>query len=614
MQNLIHNSEKTEVPLGQRRGISNLARFALDLSWASAATECPLGSRAYPSPPMSGSPPLPPKPNLEAGERGQSNFQPTSHDVYRTGSSIPGIEYRAHSQQGIQTPQPQLPPPMATGIRTYPGEAERATFPYRRPEEAMGRPISYHGQVGSMVSQSQYPLPPVAGHASGPSPYSLPTRPQPPENPPYTSPKSQRKTKGHVASACVPCKRAHLRCDAQRPCSRCLSNGKEDACVDVQHKKRGRPRLRDDRESRFDAARFGNPTESSVRRPVSLFAPVSAPAVPYDDPLRRTQSYRVLKSQPPDPTIPRYLERGSASDANVYPPPLTIAPRPSEPVAFLTVDLEVARVSGTFVDAIGAGSAQAIQRRRLEDLILPQERERVLALQRSLQDEQARKDPTYLPPIFGRQEADRVFQALPFDPETISRFLLDRQDTFYFQTVEGQSRQYPIRLGLVKEESIYFVVVLLITQSRSISNPSPSAQQRDLPYAYQPQSYTQLTPVSASFEPNRHRWGELLDSREPGHSSRQPVTPASIVAGPSPGVSPNIPSYSPSSSVRSDHPSGPSYHIPRSELSMHRPSQPAGYQLPPIRSQAQPVHQADPRTGRVDIGGLLDQPNAPRGS
>ncbi|KAK8090941.1 hypothetical protein PG994_000446 [Apiospora phragmitis] len=580
MQNLIHNSEQTQDSLGQRRGISNLARFALDLSWASAATECPLGSRAYPSPPMSGSPPLPPKPNLEAGERGQSSFQPTSHDAFRTGPSIPGIEYRAHSQQGIQNPQAQLPPPMASGIRTYPGEAtERAAFPYRRPEGAMGRPISYHGQAGPMVSQSQYPLPPVAGHASGPSPYSLPTRPQPPENPPYTSPKSQRENQGTRCFGLCPLQKSPFEtCNTKKEVDQGYEMiGNHDSMQPV----------------------FGNPTESSVRRPVSLFAPVSAPAVPYDDPLRRTQSYRVLKSQPPDPTIPRYLDRGSASDAN--------------PVAFLTVDLEVARVSNTFVDAIGAGSAQAIQRRRLEDLILPQERERVIALQRSLQDEQSRKEPTYLPPIFGRQEADRVFQALPFDPETISSFPLDRQDTFYFKTVEGQPRQYPIRLGLVKEDSIYFVVVLLVMQPRSLSNPSPSAQQRDLPYAYQSQAYTQLTPVSASFDPNRHRWGELLDSRDTGHGARQPVTPASIVAGPSPGVSPNIPSYSPSS-VRSDHPSGPSYHIPRSELSMHRHSQAPGYQLPPIRSQAQPVHQADPRTGRVDIGGLLDQPNVPRGS
>jgi hypothetical protein len=31
------------------------------------------------------------------------------------------------------------------------------------------------------------------------------------EGPTQSSPKLQRKTKGHVASACVPCKRAHLR-------------------------------------------------------------------------------------------------------------------------------------------------------------------------------------------------------------------------------------------------------------------------------------------------------------------------------------------------------------------------------------------------------------------
>lgn len=37
-----------------------------------------------------------------------------------------------------------------------------------------------------------------------------------------------------------------------RPCSRCCSTGKEDSCIDTQHKKRGRPRLRDDREARYE--------------------------------------------------------------------------------------------------------------------------------------------------------------------------------------------------------------------------------------------------------------------------------------------------------------------------------------------------------------------------
>ena len=216
MQVLTQSSEPVYCPLGQRRGVSKLARFALDLSWARAETECPTGSRAYPSPPMSGSPPPPSKPYPEADIRGRGGFQATTHDAYRAHSAVPGADRRL--QMGA-APQPQLPPPshMTTGVRPYPLEsAEQTAFPYRRPEESIGRSMPYQSQPGPMISPHQYSLPPVVGHAPGSSPYSLPTRPQPPESAPYTSPKSQRKTKGHVASACVPCKRAHLRYSLSR--------------------------------------------------------------------------------------------------------------------------------------------------------------------------------------------------------------------------------------------------------------------------------------------------------------------------------------------------------------------------------------------------------------
>lgn len=55
----------------------------------------------------------------------------------------------------------------------------------------------------------------------------------------------RRRAKAHVASACVNCKKAHLACDAQRPCPRCVSIGKADQCFDVAHKRRGRPRRKD---------------------------------------------------------------------------------------------------------------------------------------------------------------------------------------------------------------------------------------------------------------------------------------------------------------------------------------------------------------------------------
>ncbi|EKV15701.1 hypothetical protein PDIG_13830 [Penicillium digitatum PHI26] len=38
--------------------------------------------------------------------------------------------------------------------------------------------------------------------------------------------KSTRRTKAHVASACVNCKKKHLGCDPARPCRRCVLAGK----------------------------------------------------------------------------------------------------------------------------------------------------------------------------------------------------------------------------------------------------------------------------------------------------------------------------------------------------------------------------------------------------
>jgi hypothetical protein len=45
--------------------------------------------------------------------------------------------------------------------------------------------------------------------------------------PPARPAKPARRTKAHVASACVNCKKAHLSCDVQRPCGRCVASGKQ---------------------------------------------------------------------------------------------------------------------------------------------------------------------------------------------------------------------------------------------------------------------------------------------------------------------------------------------------------------------------------------------------
>ena len=201
-----HILDQTYVPLGQRRGQSDLARFSLDLTWGRADTECSAHARAYPSPPMSGSPPPPPKPTHEAGDRIQGGQQGTSHEIYRMSTSVPGSEYR------VPLAQPTLGPESpASGLRPLP-PVEAQPYGFRRSEDIMGRPLSF-GRPADQIHppQPQYQLPPMAGASQVPHYAMTGTSQQVLENLPYnTSPKS-RKPKGHVASACVPCKRAHLR-------------------------------------------------------------------------------------------------------------------------------------------------------------------------------------------------------------------------------------------------------------------------------------------------------------------------------------------------------------------------------------------------------------------
>ncbi|KAH6856554.1 hypothetical protein B0I37DRAFT_334016 [Chaetomium sp. MPI-CAGE-AT-0009] len=419
---------------------------------------------------------------------------------------------------------------------------------------------------------------------------------------------------------------------AQRPCSRCMSTNKEGACIDVQHKKRGRPRLRDDNQAKYEGARFGSAVDA-MRRPLSsAYGPGPPLGMVYDDPLRRTQSYRVLKSQPAESIAPRFPERGLASDANIYPAPLSIATArvPEEPVAYLTIGLEFSRASASFLGAIGRASVTGLE---ITNVLAAEERPRASRLQQQAQEEQTRKDPAYLPPIFN-DRSDAVMQSLGFTPEEVSRYPLHWQDTFTFLGDDGQARQIPVRAGLATRNSIYFVVLLLNRASRP-SYPTPSPSLRDMGGSFEPglQHYSQPTPLSATFDPRQSRLSDPgYDSRPPGQAGG----PLHLLPARSPGLS-SAYGMSPS---RADYPITPrTYQTPRTEVhSAGRPPQPADYQLLPLprirsppmgtpqqpepphmqQTQTQPQSQSQPpppppyqareERPRIGIGGLLEQP------
>ncbi|KAF5007458.1 hypothetical protein FDECE_6220 [Fusarium decemcellulare] len=524
--------DTTSIPLGQRRGISDLARIALDLTWAPERAEQDAFalSRAYPSPPMSGSPPLPPKPPQDVGDRGQVPVgypNPNRQDAHR-GSLT---QQSPVDHRGPMNMQPTLP-------RLFQQDAPEASpYSYRRLEESASRPGPYVPAPPSMSQPTSY-IPPTG--PGGPAPYPVSARPPVAEGQPMTSPKSQRKTKGHVASACVPCKRAHLRC---------ITNGKEES----------------------------------------------------------------------DHMAPRYVERTPNTDTTPYGAPLAASPRAAEPVAFLNMKMDFAKASPTFMEAVGHS---VLQGQNLGDIVIPAERDKVLSIRSQLIEEQTRKEPNYLPPILAR--LDHIIQGLGFSVEEVGRFQLERQEYVAFRAIDGQPRHYPVRLGLAKEGSIYFVVMALSLPLRHPYPLPPSPVSREAAQAYGSQpptpqiAYNQRIPGPPPFDPARSRFNEipLVSRPAPGPSTQLPANPTSNIP-----VGAGATSYAASPS-RTEYPGPPSYHVPRSELpAASGPRPQASFQLPPIRAQpdqpgpprssGEATWPREERSNRVDIGGLIDKPDAP---
>ncbi|OAX85572.1 hypothetical protein ACJ72_00033 [Emergomyces africanus] len=194
-------------PFGQANGSgSDPLGFSLNLNLSDKS--CHLSLRApYLSPPMSGSP------------SPEYRLDPLRRDRRRKRSNSP-ISSTAHG-----TVQSLLscaePPARAPGPDVLLPDSRRLSV--GQPGMSITRlPVIDDSQLrhtieaGPLLHQGTTPLPP----------------------------RSTRRAKAHVASACVNCKRKHLGCDSARPCRRCISSGKEESCVDVRHKRRGRPPLK----------------------------------------------------------------------------------------------------------------------------------------------------------------------------------------------------------------------------------------------------------------------------------------------------------------------------------------------------------------------------------
>lgn len=217
--------------LGERRGLSDLPCCSIDLARADTGAQSAAAarSRAYPSPPMSGSPPLPPKPTQEAGERSQAQEQyqvPSQiQDAYRGATLHQGQPEEPRGQFPPSLPPPPPLPPLPPVARPYhqPIEPPERMGYYRPVDDAAHRRLTYPLPGPSHIPPQQ-PAYQGVPREIGAQPTFAPTS-QPAASTgasAFEPPRPARKAKGHVASACVPCKKAHLRYVCSRWMESCL--------------------------------------------------------------------------------------------------------------------------------------------------------------------------------------------------------------------------------------------------------------------------------------------------------------------------------------------------------------------------------------------------------
>lgn len=155
-------------------------------------------SEGYPSPPMSGSP------SSSAAAPRENSTAPE----YLPIPSIPSQDHRHPLSKETRNVSQETNLPPMTGSMLHPSSSSNlhGQFGYLKKVNAAqelqrSREHDYR-QIQSTGSSSNFPTSafPTEAGASGSDAHEHPS-----------SPKSQRKAKGHVASACKPCKRAHLR-------------------------------------------------------------------------------------------------------------------------------------------------------------------------------------------------------------------------------------------------------------------------------------------------------------------------------------------------------------------------------------------------------------------
>ncbi|OCL07051.1 hypothetical protein AOQ84DRAFT_65998 [Glonium stellatum] len=442
------------------------------------------GQLSYPSPPMSDT---------------QSPTRRLAPQLEEEGQQYPSAASEPQRGDGIPQHADPRPSVLAQGFQHqhqqhYPGDAQtRASLHYQQSsvvENPAFGGVQIHQNYAFGYPSQRGGVRTFLG-SQGPGPQVQPTGLSAP--PPLRPNKPARRTKAHVASACVNCKKAHLSCDVQRPCGRCVTSGKQDTCKDVQHKKRGRPRLRDHEDGEFGRSDEGRTTAGQAFGTIPAAAAVAAAATatataptleatPQSTigPSLRADPHRVLRRShrvsvsnvPQQPILQSTVTRPTSvgSFTGIAAPHYPVSPNLGYqvvPVAFLNLDLVILKSNQAFQDLVMF--LGDIRGKNLADLVEIGHADALQRLRNDLRDERDEREPAYMAPIT-RGQPDPVQSVPETDVEQVSQGFNVRPYQLNFRLPNNQYQPLQAQVRLAKA-SIYFVT--LVVHSPRPAGPAP---------------------------------------------------------------------------------------------------------------------------------------------
>ena len=237
----------------------------------------------------------------------------------------------------------------------------------------------------------------------------------------------------------------------------------------MQHKKRGRPRLRDHEDREFGRGNEGRTTAGQTFGTIPVAAPEATPQSTID-PSPRADPHRVLRRShrvsvsnvPQQPIVQSSVTRptsvGSFSGitATQYPPGPNLGYQ-VVPVAFLNLDLVILKSNQAFRDLVAF--LGEIRGKNLADLVDVGHADVLQRLRNELRDERDEREPAYMAPITHGQP-DPVQSVPETDVEQVSQGSNVRPYLFNFRLPNGQYQSLYAQIRLAKS-SIYFVTLVV---------------------------------------------------------------------------------------------------------------------------------------------------------